>query len=240
MDFGDRPEVADPATHGVPGGPEYGGGGVVLIPGMRVRCTRNADKDRGFVNGAVAEIEYVIAKDVSAAKTTKDVRLFVHAWSHKRKQGDATLLPMSYGCAMTIRRAQGSTLGAIGLGFDHCCPAERGCGYVGASRVRAAADLYLVGKAKRTDWLPVDGGGEDEQTRRGYDSQTTSSNSEQDSDDLGASSGSSSDGDRGASNASDDESGDGSRNSCEDADEWARGNHSCDIGAEPAAEGVLF
>eukprot|EP00969_Alexandrium_andersonii_P125929 5567194-Alexandrium_andersonii.AAC.1 len=69
MDFGDRPEVADPVAFGVPGDPEYGGGDVVLIPGMRVRLTRNVDKDRDFVNGAVAEIEHVLKKDVCVVKT---------------------------------------------------------------------------------------------------------------------------------------------------------------------------
>ena len=59
-DFGHRPEVADPSAHAVPGDPEYGGGDVVLIPGMRVRLTRNVDKDRGFVNGAVADVEHVL------------------------------------------------------------------------------------------------------------------------------------------------------------------------------------
>ena len=39
--------------------------------------------------------------------------------------------------------------------FDHCYPAERGYGYVGASRFRSAEGLWLFGKIRRTDWLPV-------------------------------------------------------------------------------------
>ena len=33
--------------------------------------------------------------------------------------------------------------------------ADRGYGYVGASRVRRRADLWLIGHVRRTDWLPV-------------------------------------------------------------------------------------
>jgi hypothetical protein len=89
---------------------------------------------------------------------------------------------------MTIRRAQGSTLDLVGLWFDHSYPADRGYAYVGASRVRMARDLYLVGKVKRTDWLPVGGNAAEEQLFRGSASQTTSSGSNQGSEDQGASS----------------------------------------------------
>ena len=41
------------------------------------------------------------------------------------------------------------------LYFDHCYPAERGYGYVGASRFRSSEGLWLFGKIRRTDWLPV-------------------------------------------------------------------------------------
>ena len=63
---------------------------------------------------------------------------------------------------MTIRRAQGSTLDTVGLLFDRRC-ADRGYAYVGSSRVRRRDDLWLVGRVRRTDWLPVgDGTDEDE------------------------------------------------------------------------------
>ena len=75
---------------------------------------------------------------------------------------------------MTIRRAQGSTVDAAGLWFNHCYPADRGYAYVGSSPVRRATDLFLMGKTRRTDWLPVGGdpdGGE--QTCRDIDSESS-------------------------------------------------------------------
>ena len=74
---------------------------------------------------------------------------------------------------------------------------------VGSSRVRRACDLFLVGKVRRTDWLPVGGDAANEQDMRGYDSATTSSNSDAGSEDQGASSSSSASEDQGASATSD-------------------------------------
>lgn len=80
---------------------------------------------------------------------------------------------------MTIRRAQGSTLDLIGLFFDRR-RADRGYAYVGASRVRHHAHLWLVGNVRSTDWLPVgedpDGG---EQLRPGVDKQSDSEDDEE-------------------------------------------------------------
>eukprot|EP00973_Karenia_brevis_P045218 6263644-Karenia_brevis.AAC.1 len=63
-------------------------------------------------------------------------------------------MPASYAYAMTIRRAQGSTLDSVGLLFDRR-RADRGYAYVASSRVRRRGDLWLVGRTRRTDWLPV-------------------------------------------------------------------------------------
>ena len=60
--------------------------------------------------------------------------------------------------------------------FDHCYPAERGYGYVGASRFRSAEGLWLFGKIRRTDWLPVTFGTvTDEQEKRSALSRSSSS-----------------------------------------------------------------
>ena len=73
--------------------------------------------------------------------------------------------------------------------------ADRGYGYVGASRVRHKNDLYLMGRVRRTDWLPVGedpaGGepsilseddGSDERSDNDTDSRDGTSNSGVDSD----------------------------------------------------------
>ena len=38
---------------------------------------------------------------------------------------------------------------------DHCHPPERGYGYVGARSFKSKKGMYLFGKVRRTDWLPV-------------------------------------------------------------------------------------
>ena len=78
----------------------------------------------------------------------------------------AVFMPATYGYAMTVRRAQGTTLDMAALHFDRRRP-DRGYGYVGSSRVKRKADLYHVGSVRRSDWLPVGGdtrGPEAEQT----------------------------------------------------------------------------
>ena len=143
---------------------------------MRVRLTRNLDKDRGFVNGAVGVVEHVLRADVFVLRTMQGVRLLVHP---VHIDGDA-FLPASFAYAMTVRRAQGSTLDLVGLHFDRR-GADRGYAYVASSRVRRRGDLWLVGRTRRTDWLPVGGdpNGE-EQLQPGHES--ASSDSEYDSD----------------------------------------------------------
>ena len=46
--------------------------------------------------------------------------------------------------------------------FDHCHPPEPGDGNVGASRFRTKGGIYLLGQIRRTDWIPVRHGGDDD------------------------------------------------------------------------------
>ena len=74
------------------------------------------------------------------------------------KNGDVfrrSFLPCCYGYSTTIRRAQGSTVDLGALYFDHCYPPDCGYGYVAASRFRSADGIYLYGRIRRTDFLPV-------------------------------------------------------------------------------------
>ena len=61
-----------------------------------------------------------------------------------------------------MRRAQGASLDGVTLAFDRR-KADRGYGYVGASRARRATDLFVVDAMWRTDWLPVNGDPSNEQ-----------------------------------------------------------------------------
>ena len=44
------------------------GGSLVAMHGLRIRLT-DVDKDRGFVSGALAEVEHVLRKDVFVTPT---------------------------------------------------------------------------------------------------------------------------------------------------------------------------
>ena len=143
---------------GLPGDPQSGGGPMVFREGMRVRLTLNMDKARGFVNGCIGHVVRVLRRDVFVLRTVGNVLLLVHP---VRRKG-VVFMPCCYAYATTIRRAQGSTLEGVGLAFDRkrC---DRGHGYVGASRAREAANLFLLGRVRRTDWRPVGPGAEGEQ-----------------------------------------------------------------------------
>jgi hypothetical protein len=80
-------------------------------------------------------------------------------------------LPCCYGYATTIRRVQGATLHLGCIYFDQRYHhAGRGYGYVAASRFKRRAGVYLWGKRRRTDFLPVGPEKEDEVLERGYHS----------------------------------------------------------------------
>ena len=112
-------------------------------------------------------------------KTFQDVRILVHPiMSNKVK-----FMPVPYAYT-TIRRAQGATLDAVGLYFDKTRP-DRLYGCVGASRAKRRTAVHLVGKVRRTDWLPVGGDKEGgEQEHLSVMSESSSSGDQPDEDDI--------------------------------------------------------
>ena len=52
-------------AYGYNGDPNANAGKLYIKPGLRVRLTRNLDKTRGFVNGAMATVESVLCKPPS-------------------------------------------------------------------------------------------------------------------------------------------------------------------------------
>ena len=67
----------------VVGDPTAEAGLLVLQEGMRVRLTRNLDKDRGFVNGNVGVIEKMLTQDVFVLRTIQGTRILVHPVTDK-------------------------------------------------------------------------------------------------------------------------------------------------------------
>ena len=93
----------------------------------------------------------MLRKDVFVLKTDANVLLLVHPI----KQNGRKFMPVTYGYATTIRRAQGATLELVGVCFDRRL-ADHGYGYVAVSRARRRTDVYLIGSIRRTDWRPVE------------------------------------------------------------------------------------
>ena len=135
----------------VRGDPEFMTGPLEVAPQVRLRLTKNLDKDRGFVNGAMTVVQHVLRKDVYVVARSDGVLNLVHP---TRDNKGRTMVPATYAYATTIRRVQGATLPAVALRFDRRLP-DRGYAFVGASRVRAKTDVYHISCLRRTDWLPV-------------------------------------------------------------------------------------
>ena len=142
------PEAAQALAQG--GGIPAEIGEVVLAAGMRLRLTHNVDKDRGFVNGNTGTVRSVLRKDIVIFQSSQGSLILVHPITVKGKK----FLPVTYGWCTTMRRAQGATLNHVALWMDRRLP-DKGYAYVGTSRARHRADVYLMGRVRRTDWRPV-------------------------------------------------------------------------------------
>ena len=145
--------------YGFPGDAKACAGPIILRVGLRLRLSRNLDKPRGFVNGALCTVVELLSSVVAVVQLKNGKLLLLHPVS----DGKGTFLPCAYGYATTIRKAQGASLDAVVLFFDHRYPPERGYGYVGSSRAKTKAGLFLYGRLRRSDWLPVGPGAIGEQ-----------------------------------------------------------------------------
>jgi hypothetical protein len=150
---------------------------IVPRAGILVRLTRNCDKQRGFVNGAIGEIVTVLSPNCFTVRLKTGTMVLVHPMCGNK---EVPFLPCTYGYATTIRRAQGMTLNRGCVFFDLAFPPDRGYAYVAVSRFRTRAGVYHFGRYRRSDWLPVGEAVEGEQTQRSYESMSSESDEEHD------------------------------------------------------------
>ena len=139
---------------------------ILARPGLLIRLTRNCEKQRGFVNGAVGIIKEALYQNsiFIVELIVSKVLVLVSPIVEEK----AVFLPCTYGWATTIRRAQGSTLTLGCVYFNQkFFAAGRGYGYVAVSRFRKRSGVYLFGKLRRTDFLPVKEESPDEVLVRG-------------------------------------------------------------------------
>ena len=145
---------------------------ILARPGLVLRLSRNLDKQRGFVNGALAVVcESLLGNAVFIARLLSTGNLVL---VHPLEEGGDSFLPCCYGYATTIRRAQGASLDMGCIYFDqHRHHAGRGYAYVAVSRFRTKAGCFLYGKLRHTDFLPVGPDREDEVWERGVHSESS-------------------------------------------------------------------
>ena len=140
---------------------------IIAKPGLTIRLSRNFDKQRGFVNGAIAtSVESLDGNRVFTARLLGTGNMVL---LHPMEENGQRFLPCCYGYATTIRRAQGADLlhGCIYMD-NKKFPAVRGYGYVAVSRFKSRQGVYMFGKLRRSDFLPVGPEQEHEITERGY------------------------------------------------------------------------
>ena len=83
--------------------------GMLAIPGIKVRLTRNLDKTRGFLNGATGTVcESLRGNAVFTVRLHGTGNLVL---VYPTEEDGALFVPCCYGYATTIWRAQGASLG---------------------------------------------------------------------------------------------------------------------------------
>ena len=132
---------------------------ILLTANMRVRLTHNVNKEEGYVNGNTGQIRKVLRRDVFIMESSQHTCILVYPITVNGRR----YLPVAYGYATTMRRAQGATRDAIGLLFDRRMP-DRGYAYVGTSRAKLSSMVFHLGRIRQTDWLPVGGTASEEHT----------------------------------------------------------------------------
>ena len=97
---------------------------------MLLRRSRNLDKDRGILNGALGQVQELLRCGPRIAlifivRLTHGCMVVVHRIAH---DDGRLFLPCVYGCGTTTRKAQAATLDGAVLYFDLRRPASRGYG----------------------------------------------------------------------------------------------------------------
>ena len=117
---------------------------ILARPGIILRLTRNFDKSRGFVNGAICTVvESLRGNEIFSAKLLGTGNLVL---VHPMEENGSIFLPCCYGYATTIRRAQGADLVQGCIYMDQKKRAARGYGYVAASRFVTRRNCYWYGR----------------------------------------------------------------------------------------------
>ena len=130
---------------------------MMLYEGMRVRITKNADKEHGFVNGMGAVVQRMRRSGVQV-RTDEGEILLIHPITRDIGLSDGctrrvTAFPQRPGYSTTLHKIQGATLPHITIWMD--VPFVRAALYVALSRVRHDRDWRFIGQIDRRHCLPA-------------------------------------------------------------------------------------
>ena len=128
-----------------------------VYEGMRVRITRNIDKENGFVNGMGGTVQRMRRNGVQVRtdegevllihKVTQDIQLRDGSW-HR-----VTAFPLRLGYSTTLHKVQGATLPHITIWMD--IPYIHAAMYVALSRVQHDRDWRFIASIGRIHCLPA-------------------------------------------------------------------------------------
>eukprot|EP00439_Symbiodinium_sp_Y106_P039165 s2340_g4.t2 len=108
-------------------------GNIVIVEDMNVRLTYNVNKDDGFVNVNTGTVRLVLRPDVFVMESDQQTAVLVYPITLRGRK----FLPVSYGYATTMRRAQGVVL------IEKDC--TMGSGHCGGGIRKEAAAEYIAG-----------------------------------------------------------------------------------------------
>ncbi|CAE7455269.1 Pif1 [Symbiodinium pilosum] len=128
-----------------------------VYEGMRIRITRNIDKENGFVNGMGATVQRMRTSGVQVRtdagetllihKVTQDIQVYDGSWRR------VTAFPVRPGYSTTLHKVQGATLSHVTIWMD--VPFVRAALYVAISRVQHDRDWQFIGIIDRRHCLPA-------------------------------------------------------------------------------------
>jgi ATP-dependent DNA helicase PIF1 len=118
---------------------------VILKCGAQVMLKANLDVEAGLANGTRGVVLSMTKESVNVKwKNTTVTTITPHSWVQEDKEGKATRtqIPLVLAYAMTVHKAQGSTLdyAILNIGTSIFCPGQA---YVALSRVRESNGLLI-------------------------------------------------------------------------------------------------
>ena len=118
---------------------------ILCRPGLLYRLTRNLNKRRGFVNGALAVcVESLKGCEVFVVRLVSSGTLVL---VHPVEERGQRFLPLTYGYATTVRRAQGASLDMGCIYFDQKKRSRSWLWLRGCIQVQVERRMFLVWQA---------------------------------------------------------------------------------------------